>query len=324
MNKLFLASLTVLAGAATAMAGVDPGLLNLVMPDAKILTGIQVDQSQASPFGQYVLSQMQFNNDPGFQKFMAATGFDPRSDLHEILAATSADSTAGAHTGLVLGRGNFQLAAIIAAATAGGATVTSYHGFNIVTGVHGGNQAGSQGGVVFLDASTAIMGDLSTVQATIDRNIAKTVFSGPLAQKANDVSAVNHAWFVTTTPLSEFLNGKIANPNLGAVTQSNLLQSILQASGGLNFGTTAITLTADAMTSSNQNAQALVDVLKFLTGMLQSNTQNNPAIGSLVNAASFTANGAVMHMSLSLPEQQAEQLFMPAAARAHHRAAVRH
>src|ERR1700676_3734489 len=90
MNKLFLTGMALMAGAATAMAGVDPGLLNLVMPDAKILTGIQVDQSQASPFGQYVLSQMQFN-DPGFQKFMTVTGFDPRSDLHEILAATSAD-----------------------------------------------------------------------------------------------------------------------------------------------------------------------------------------------------------------------------------------
>ena len=44
---------------ATAAAAVDPALLKLVMPDAKILSGIQVDQSAASPFGQYVLSQMQ-------------------------------------------------------------------------------------------------------------------------------------------------------------------------------------------------------------------------------------------------------------------------
>jgi len=318
MNKLLLIGVALMAGAGGAMAAVDPGLLNLVMPDAKILTGIQVDQSQASPFGQYVLSQMQFN-DPGFQKFMAATGFDPRHDLNEILAATSADASAGAHTGLVLGRGTFQPAAIMAAATVAGATVTPYHGFNIVTGPN----AGSHGAVVFLDASTAVMGDLTTVQAAIDRSVAQAAFSGPLAQQANNVSASNQAWFVTTTPLSEFLNGKIQNPNLGAVAQSNLLQSILQASGGLNFGSTAITVTADAVTSSNQNAQALVDVLKFLTSMLQSNAQTNPGIGALVNSATFAANGAVMHMTLSLPEQQAEQLFMPAAARVRNRAAAR-
>src|SRR5216684_1224276 len=76
-----------LVAAATAMARVDPALLNSAMPDAKILSGIQVDQSAALSFGQYVLSQMKL--DACFPKFVTTTGFDPRRDLREILAATS-------------------------------------------------------------------------------------------------------------------------------------------------------------------------------------------------------------------------------------------
>src|SRR5712691_10092239 len=120
MNKAVL----LLLAAATAMAAVDPGLLGLVMPEAKILSGIQVDQSEASPFGQYVLSQMQA--DPGFSKFVTATGFDPRRDLREILTAHTGDPYAASHATLILARGAFQPAAIVSAAVTAGGTVTSY------------------------------------------------------------------------------------------------------------------------------------------------------------------------------------------------------
>jgi hypothetical protein len=89
-----------------------------------------------------------------------------------------------------------------------------------------------------------------------------------------------------------------------------LLQAVQQTSGGINFGANTVTITADAVTSSSQNAQALVDVIKFLVSLVQTNA-NNAKAASLANAASFTANGTVAHLSLSLPEQQAEQLFVP-------------
>jgi len=117
--------------AATATAGVTPALLNLVMPDATVVSGMNVDQSVASPFGQYILAQMQFN-DSGFVQFMTATGFDPRKDLHEIVAATPASASVTVHSALILGRGVFQPAMIIGSATAQGGTITNYRGFNLV------------------------------------------------------------------------------------------------------------------------------------------------------------------------------------------------
>src|ERR1700679_3612654 len=101
-----------LAAAASASAAIDPVLLNLVMPDAKVLSGIQVDQSVASPFGQYLLSQMQ-SSDAGFLQFVAATGFDPTHDLTQILAATG-DTAANPNDVVLLGRGSFLVPQITA------------------------------------------------------------------------------------------------------------------------------------------------------------------------------------------------------------------
>src|SRR6202167_523489 len=106
MNKRYSLVFSLLIAAAAAMAGVTPALLNLVMPDATVVSGMNVAQSVTSPFGQYILSQMQ-SNDTGFLQFISSTGFDPRKDLLKILAATPSTGAA-THSALILGRGVFQ------------------------------------------------------------------------------------------------------------------------------------------------------------------------------------------------------------------------
>ena len=78
MLKLRNFGTLILALQVTAFAAVDPGLLRLVMPDAKVIAGLQVRATKNSLFGQYVLSHMQIE-DAAFKKFIAQTGFDPRS-----------------------------------------------------------------------------------------------------------------------------------------------------------------------------------------------------------------------------------------------------
>src|SRR6266849_5762912 len=70
MNHLRFAAAVLLA-ATVAPAAVDPGLLDLVMPDAQVLAGMQVQRSLASPFGQYFLTQIPTND--GVSKFAAAS-----------------------------------------------------------------------------------------------------------------------------------------------------------------------------------------------------------------------------------------------------------
>jgi hypothetical protein len=292
--------------AASAFAGVDPVLLNLVMPDAKVLSGIQVDQSVASPFGQYLLSQMQ-SNDSGFLQFVAATGFDPTRDLTQMLAATG-DTAANPNDVVLLGRGSFLVPQITAAVTANGGTVTPYGGFSVLTGPQAKSSVGA---IVFLNTTTTAIGSLPAVEAAIDRWNAHATYAGSLATSAQTVSGANSAWFTTQTPLSDFLSGKLPGSASG-LSQSTLFQSVTAASGGINFGVNSIVVTADALTTSPQNAQALVDVLKFLVSMVSTNNPSQP-VTTLADAATFTANGATTHLSLSISEQQAEQLFMTSA-----------
>src|SRR3954471_8336608 len=81
----FLAGTLILSANAFA---VDTQLLNLVMPDAQIMAGMNVTTAKISPFGQYVLSQFR-SDDKGLQELISQTGFDPRQDVSEILAATT-------------------------------------------------------------------------------------------------------------------------------------------------------------------------------------------------------------------------------------------
>lgn len=296
----------------TAMAA-DSSLLSLVMPDAKVVTGIEVSQSQSSPFGQYVLSQIQLG--ANFDKVTEAIGFDPRRDLQEVVAAAAdaSQTTPQAQTGLVLGRGKFQPARISTAALLAGATTTTYKGFEILSNVGGG---GKNGGVVFLDNSTVATGDLVSLKAAIDRRVSGVVFSGPLAQKAAAASTANDAWFATATP-STFLAGKVPGGNANGLNAMNLLQSVVQTSGGVKFAAAGATASLEAVTNTSQDAQALADVLRFVTSMVQMNRNSNAASGraaSLADAATVTASGPVMRVSVMLPEQQLEQLFMPAEA----------
>src|SRR5712692_9547451 len=119
-----LRSLFVLALAIplAALAATDPGLLRLIMPDAKVIAGLQVTQTKNSLFGQFVLSHMQVE-DETFKKFMAQTGFDPRRDVSEIVMASNWEQATPASRWLVVARGSFNLPSITAAATANGGVI---------------------------------------------------------------------------------------------------------------------------------------------------------------------------------------------------------
>lgn len=292
------------AGAAVA-GTVNQSLLNLVMPDSEVLTGAQVDQAAASPFGQFLLAQFQPQNG-GFLQFVGATGFDPRYNLQYLLSATSVEGTT--KESLLLAVGTFVPSKIIAAATEKGATQSTYGNVTILTS---DSKNGKPFALAFLDNQTIAVGSLPVVQGAIDRKNSGATFTGLLATQALSVSGTYQAWFTTATPLSDFLNGKMGQ--LGNLSQNNLFQSIQQSSGGVNFGSSGVTLTADLGTASPQNAQAVVDVLQFLISMVQNNTNNNPKLGTLANATTFSVNGSTAHVVLALSEQQAEQLVTPAA-----------
>ena len=301
--------LAVLLASPAATWAADPGLLKLVMPDAKVIAGIQVDQTRNSLFGQYILSHMQVD-DTGFKSFIAQTGFDPRRDVSEILIASNWQQSATPdNRWLVTARGSFDLDKIRQAAAAKGATTVTHAGIDIYK-YSPPQHDDVVNGLAFLDSSTAAMGDLDSLEKAIDRAKSGAAPSAKLLDKAGDISSKNDFWFVTLVPVSEFADA-IPNPNLSGAMKGNMLAGIVEASGGVKFGDT-VAIHAQTVARSEKDAQALVDVVKFVAGMVQLNRQQNATAGqvaTLLDTLDCKADGTVTTLSLAIPENQIEQLI---------------
>ncbi len=292
----------------------DPALLGLLMPDAKAVAGIQVNQAKISPFGQYVLAHMQ-PDDAGFKKFMSDTGFDPRSDLSEIVMGSNWDSNVMAHW-LIVARGIFNSSKIEASLLKSGGTKTTFLGVDILSGNTNAAKEGDSV-IAFCDNSTAVMGDPDSVKATIERFQSKADGSH-LADQVKSVSGAYDFWFRTLVPVSEFA-GLMPDPNIGQAMNTQLFQAISQASGGVKFGVN-VQFGVQAVTRSEKDAQALVDVVRFIAGMIQTSPNKSPAAGqvsTLVDSMNLSAAGNVMTMSLMIPETQVESMLDQARAPKH-------
>jgi hypothetical protein len=297
-----------------ASAGVDPALLALVPPDAKMLVGIQVERTQGSPFGKYLLSQVKL--DASTRQTMAAAGFDLSHDLREILAA-SGDGLSG----LLLGRGSFQQAKLSKAALTAGAAKSMYRGVEVLR-LDAGAKDQVAGSLAFLDATTLAAGDADAVKAVLDRRAAGKPFSGPLFDRAREISSVTDAWLVSVTLPPALTGGAQSpgaaqNPQLGSF--QNLFQSALQLSAGVKFTATQVALSVEVLTRSAQDAQSMADLVKFFVGMVPANGGSSKAngsqasgsnLGSIAEAARISTSGQVVNLALSVPEEQMEQLFM--------------
>ena len=308
MVKLRNTFVLIFAVQVAAFAATDPALLRLVMPDAKVVAGLQVTQTKNSQFGQFVLSHMQVE-DESFKKFMAQTGFDPRRDVSEIVMASNWEQTTPESRWLVIAHGNFNILSITAAATANGGAMSAFQGVNILTYSPEGKTQ-NVSGVAFFDSSNAVMGDLASVKAAIQRKQSNAPASGTLMAKVRDLSAKNDFWFVTLVPVSEFA-GAMPDSNLSSAMKGNLLAAVHQASGGIHFGDT-VSISGEAVTRSDKDADALVDVFKFLAGMIQLNRQNDKTvdkIATLLDTMELKTAGNVMTMSLTIPERVLEQML---------------
>ena len=279
----------------------DPQLLNLVMPDAKVLAGVNVDQAKTSPFGQWVLGQMQLQ-DTQLKELTKLTGFDPTNDVHELLVASSSTPAAagapGAHpTGLAVARGNFDPAKINALVLLKGGTSETYNGVTIV------EDPKQTSGLAFLGSTIVVAGDLANVKAAIDRQTKAAPLPATVAVQVNNWSSTQDAWAVVAVPPSTLhpATGMPPIPGVGAQGQNNAFQNIQSAAGGVKFGTN-IVVTAQATAGTAQDATQMGDALKLLASLALMQQNGDPNITALLQSLKVTTNGPVLNATVSLPQ----------------------
>jgi hypothetical protein len=291
------------AGALSALASVDTGLLSLVPVQAKIVGSVDVNRARNSDFGQYLLSKAQ-SEDSNFQEMMDQTGFDPRRDLQNVMFATAGPRVPGkASSFAILARGNFDAGRIKTLAIGKGATVVSYHGLDMIVHAH---DKGQQTAIGFPDAGVAVMADLDTLKEVIDNRAMPTTLDPNLQSKIASIGANNDAWYVSLVGAG-FLGAHMAT---AGAPQARALQGVVESSGGVKLGS-MIEATMDAVTRSAQDATSLSDVIRFMASMVQMQRQNDPRAAILATALdgmTLQSSGPAVHFAVSLPEKSLEEL----------------
>jgi hypothetical protein len=240
------------------------------------------------------------------QQLATLTGFDPRKDVNELLVA----SNGAAKTGLALATGTFDVAAITAAATAHGGVTETYSGVTIL------EDPKQTHGIAFPSGAVVVAGDLADVKAAIDRQSAASTLPAALAVQANQLSGANDAWFIcNVAPASLHPAAPAAGTAAGL---ENAVKSIQSASGGVKFGT-VVTAGVTAQADNAQDASTLASLLQLLVNMAQMQSGANPAAATLVSGLTIKATGSTIVLTLSLPEDQFQQLLTPGANGSKHR-----
>jgi hypothetical protein len=295
-------ALAIIMLAAGPILAADSALMNLVPADAKVVAGMQVDRAAASRIGQHLLSQMK-DDDPDFRKFVTAGGFDPRRDLREVVLASTSGPDKG--HGLVLARGAFDVSRLVALARTTGATVQKYQGLDVITG-----PGAEAGWVVFPDSTTAIGGDPQMVRNALDRRRGGAPMDARMAAKVNEFGNRYDIWMVSTLPVSQFA-GKMPDQQVSGAMRGDMMQGIEQTSGGILLGS-MVQVAGEAVTRSDKDASAMVDVVRFLAGMVQSNRDKQDAgkFASLLDTLELKSEANVMKFHLSIPEADIEKLMV--------------
>jgi hypothetical protein len=293
--KAQILTATMLTAFSGSLSAADPQLLNLVMPDAAVIAGVNVQQAEGTQFGQFILNQLQ-TQDAHMQQLVALTGFDPRKDVTELLVV----SNGGPHSkvGLALARGTFDIGMITAAATVAGGVTESYNGVTILE-----SPKHSDCGMVFLSPTLVIAGDLTSVKAAIDRQKTPQPLPAALLVQINQWSTTEDAWVITTVPPSTLVPaGAPSNPLV------NASQNVKSAAGGVKFGANVV-FTGQATCDTAQNATTLGDVVKLLINIAQMQSSQNATSAALIKSVTVSTNGNVLDISASLPEATFQQLI---------------
>jgi hypothetical protein len=168
--------------------------------------------------------------------------------------------------------------------------------------------------MAILDASTAIAGEQDAVKAAIERRSGNGGgMKAETLEKINELSTRYDAWMVSAS--LERLADEV-RPEVGQTMQGNLMAAMQSVTGGVRFGAN-IEVMAEAVMRSDKDAQAMVDVVKFLAGMMQLNSEDKKAaeFAKLLDKMDLKASGNQFRMTMTLPEDVIETILSPASVR---------
>lgn len=318
MLRSFLIVLSVVPAVALAQSS-NIDLSSFVQSDAQLVAGAHVDAAKNSAFGQFLLAQIPAE-DQHLQGFITETGIDPRSDISEVLLSWNGSLGPNGHW-LIAAHGSFSasIETVEVLALKHGGTITRLPGVDLVS-MPASKNASHPANVCagfFTDGFTNIAGDCTSVNSAVQFWSTSAVAT-PVVIKARELRAQQDLWFASVIPLSQFANLATANQpagvNLGNVLSTTLFKAVQQISGGVKF-TSGAQLSAQVLMDSPEDATSLLNVVSFITGMIQRGAAGTPEASSfiaLLGNLQTSLDGSTLNISLNVPEATLEQLLSQA------------
>lgn len=298
MKSLAHCAVLVLAWARFGLAA-EPALLNLIMPDARAAAGVDVQRALHSPLGQFLLSRLDPQAVEQLDRMREATGFDPRTDLREVVAASPGGR--GEERRLAAAAGTFPRERIMAAARGRGGEISLYQGVEIVTFAARTRRPSA---LAFLSDSLAVSGDPESVRLAVDRHRRPVpALNTELANRIGAVSAGADAWFVCLIPGSE-----AAAP--GAGPMRGILGVIEEAAGSLRLGAMVVA-EGEVVAVGPEEARDLADSVRLLAGLarLSRRDPKAAALAELLDLLEVSVAGDTVRLRLAAPESRVEELI---------------
>ena len=293
LTALFLAPL---AGAA------DQGLLDFIMPDARVVFGADIGRMRSSPMHESFNQGVRGAN-PELRKLMEAAGFDPLRDLQEVLFASP--GLGQNPPALVVARGTFDSSKLRAFAESAGSKITDFGGVPILS-----DPDKDSGAFALLD-NIILAGNKEQVQAAIGRRGRGLILNTEMAMRIASLSRRYDAWLISIAPLATMAANLPEEAKLDGLTNTQALRAIEQFSIGIGFSAD-LKLDAEMIMTNAKSAGAFANGIQVLLGVAQKSAKEEPGIMAVLQNLNFGVDHNIVHMGFSVPGPELEKVVAKA------------
>ena len=307
LRRIVILALASLLFTSLANAATDAKLVSMLDPSTRVVAGLNATAIKNTPLGKYLLSR---TANADLSRFIAATGFDPRANLQQVLFGSLGG--ANEHQGIMLAKGTFVPAQVLAFAGKKSATIAAYHGVKVAEFAAFQDKRGRSHParwLVFLSPTRAAFGSPESVQHAIDRYVDNTAADASLASSiaAHDRA---DAWSLSTVPGSELALSLPQSSNELVGLAATALQSVEFHSAAVQFGSSGALVHGQAVTASSQEALSLADRLRYMATVAetQATQKQKPTLTNLIQKVAITTDGPNVNWSVQIPESQLEAL----------------
>jgi len=264
---------------------IDSRLAAMVPADTIGLVGIHMDELRVTPLYQKMVSLQRLTQ---FDELAAQTGFDPRTDVRELLIVSN-----GKDNALILARGTFHLRAVQ------GAKKSVYQGYTLYMR--------EEGGVGIIDESTAVAGKPASVRAALDQwKSGKSGADPDLLTRARAIGAENQMWSV-----SKGFGGILdrAMPDSGnAANVTKLLGALENVTAAVDVRT-GVKGFATGVCRNDQDAKNLGDAARGMVGLGRlSVPDNQPQMLRMWDGIKVDQQQRIVKINVNVPQELVEKL----------------